>query len=236
MRNVRPIVVSALLLVTPFVACAEAGTRPSPLGAGADAAITDAADAAAPSGTTPVPGVTSQGPRPLVCGPNLLFNGSLDDPSVGLGWVQSPAFAVVLSLQSTPQPLPFAPHSSPYSAWLGGSTASTVALISDPMILPQHATSMHLRGQRRVASVETLAKHDRYSVQVLDEAMTKSTLVHEESMTQAASTDAWAPFEHAIPGSFAGQTVRFAFVVENDDRDVTSVFVDTLVFEATPCP
>ena len=187
-----------------------------------------------PDAAVPVdeePDAAPEEPPCTVTTVNLLANPTFDS-GPGAGWQESSSLNYGIVLQQDDTPVPAA-HSPSFLAWLGGDVNLTDS-VTQTVTIPADASAMQVRGQRWIASAETVA--GAFDVLRLDIATTGGTqleLVKEWSNLDSTST--WSAFNLPVTGNYQGQTVQLRFRGSTDSSENTNFFLDSLLFEVTTC-
>ncbi len=219
---------------------APATDAPSIDAAVTDAAVTDAAatDAGTIDAMTTIDAATDAMTIDAGCTTTvlqILTNPAFDATPIGTGWVQTP-YDIQYPLITADDGIP--EHTAPNKAWMGGIVAPIFSTASDTMYqqvtVPAGTTVLRLRGQYEVRTGETGGTV--YDTGAVDLVNTSNGLLQTVmSLSNAAPTAAWTPFNVQFGSPYAGQTVRLRFRTTNDDSFATSFYFDSLFLEATVC-
>ncbi|MBS1251488.1 MAG: hypothetical protein MAG451_00521 [Anaerolineales bacterium] len=128
------------------------------------------------------------------------------------------------------------PRTGMWKAWLGGDNLIQQSLWQT-MNVATDTTSVEVSYWWRVDTFETNHPFDTLEVQVRDAA--GNPLETLETLTDGDESSTWEQSTLDV-SSYAGQTIQIAFVVETDDTNPTSFFLDdvslTQTCAATPTP
>lgn len=117
------------------------------------------------------------------------------------------------------------PHSGQWKAWLGGDDQVQESLWQ-VITISVDANSLQLSYWWQVSTLETTHPFDMLMVQIRDaQGNPLETL---ETLTDGDATSNWQQSILPVTTSYAGQTVQLAFVVETDDTNPTSFFLDDI--------
>lgn len=122
-------------------------------------------------------------------------------------------------LDDTPDP---SPHSGTWKAWLGGGDLVQESLWQT-IAVPPGAGGLQVSYWWRVSTLESTHPFDMMTVQIRDTA--GNPLGTLETLTDGDAAPDWQESVFTIT-AYAGQTIQLAFVVETDDTNPTSFFVD----------
>ena len=118
--------------------------------------------------------------------------------------------------------LAIAPHSGQYGAWLGGLSPE-ISDLAQSITLPEDQ-SVSLRFYYQIRSAEADCVHDVAYVRV------NSDPVFPFKLCADGVTDGWMTGTVDL-SNFAGQTITIGFRLQNDETDVSSLFIDDVEIE-----
>lgn len=116
------------------------------------------------------------------------------------------------------------PHSGSWKAWLGGDDWVRESLWQT-ITVPADATALQVSYWWRVSTLELNHYFDIMLVQIRN--ATGSPLETLETLTDGDAASVWDQSTFTIT-TYAGQTIQLAFVVETDEDNPTSFFVDDI--------
>lgn len=202
------------------VACATAGTAPTPNDNPDADSKPDAArsDASSPDASQPDAPCT-------MAVEELLANGDFDMGRDG-SWQEQSSYTLV-------DTLPITAHTGNYGVWLGGENDLTESLWQD-VDVPAAATSIQVSGFQWIKSQEPgNTAYD--SVQITLRTIDNIELDSVATWSNGDRGTLWQPFMFKPAKSYAGQTIRLRFDAFTNGTYVTSFFFDTMSLQATVC-
>jgi len=168
------------------------------------------------------------------CVVNLLANGDFEQGRTVWTEQSSGSYPLIYARADLPSTRP--PYDGEWAAWLAGDDGVDDKLFQD-VTVPAAATSLRLRGQRSIATMETTSTFDWDKLTILLQDTSGATL---ETILKYSNLDAntgWAAFDKTLTTSYAGQTVRLLLRATTDGlSNPTSFFIDGLALEANVCP
>jgi hypothetical protein len=194
-------------------------------------------DAMPPPPPDAAPGTPDAAPlpdAPPACTPmnvNLLANAAFES-GPGVGWIETSTGGYEIILQ--PTDLPFAAHTAPYAAWLGGYTNGTDTLLQS-VTVPAGATQLRLTGYRVIGTTE-VAGGGAWDYVYL--RLRNSSGVVLETLGTYSNVDtiaAWTSFSFTASSPHAGESIQLYIEATNDIIDHSNFFFDTLSLEASVC-
>ncbi len=184
----------------------------------------------------PLPDAPPGTPDATPCMPttmNLLANPSFD-LGRNVSWSETSAGAYEIVV-TTPT-LQIAPHSPAFATWIGGDNNSIDQVFQD-VAIPAATTAIRLKGQRLVATQETVATaFDK----LFFEIQTPGGVLLEPvggapTFSNLNTVTAFTPFDFPLTGNYAGQTIRVRLHGTTDVSLPTNFFLDSIALEATVC-
>ncbi|MCO5242955.1 MAG: immune inhibitor A [Anaerolineae bacterium] len=154
----------------------------------------------------------------LIQNPVVLLNNGGFEQGANVGWSEHSAQGWRIVMNSFPAGL--TPHGGSWAAWLGGDD-NEVSTIVQRVTVPTNASILSYFAW--IASAESSCNYDFAGVAV------NGDLVQQYGLCQNTNTSGWVKKTVDL-GAYAGLTVSLEIRSETDSSNISSLFVDDIVF------